>query len=191
MPTVWVFCCVRGAPRLAPLRRRSSTGRVGSSPRPPYPPPIYLSLSYLLCVYPSFVCVSIVCVRFVRGVRVGGVLGSLRSLRFKRPLVRAPLHPRVTTAVCTCMEKCRENPRFLCSRFPYALLPTTLLPKKRPHFSHWALAYGARSSSKSPKRWGQSGKGARCAPLGVFIGYGVTMIVNGYRCVVCRYVLRS
>lgn len=26
---------------------------------------------------------------------------------------------------------------------------------------------------QSPKRWGQSGKGARCAPLGLFIGYGV------------------
>ena len=62
--------------------------------------------------------------------------------------------------------------------------------KKRPRSSLWAFAFGARSSSKSPKRRGQSGKGARCAPLGLFIGYGAMMIGNGQRYRVCCYVLR-
>ena len=43
--------------------------------------------------------------------------------------------------------------------------PRTPLSQKRPHYSHWPFAFGTRSASKWPKRWGQSGKGARCAPL--------------------------
>lgn len=126
---------VRGAPRFAPLRRRSSTGRVGSSPRPPCPPPIILlTFSFLTlvrfwydmtCFMRRYVvgwvrCPSVsfrpprfrsdvgrppMCPApfpppslrhaFGRGARRGGLLGSLRSLRFKCPRVRAPSPSRL------------------------------------------------------------------------------------------------
>ena len=97
--------CFRGAPRSAPLRRRSSTGRVGSSPRPPCPPPCICSLccgvwcpSLVWCQASLFYSG-----RCGRVCPVGPLLGSLRSLRFKWALVGLSLPPRVvmrTARVC-------------------------------------------------------------------------------------------
>lgn len=52
------------------------------------------------------------------------------------------------------------------SHVPFPLPPSTPFPLKRPRYSHWPFAFGARSSSKRPKRRGQSGKSAHRALLG-------------------------
>lgn len=91
------FVCFRGAPRLAPLCRRSSTGRVGPAPGPPCPLPCICSLCCGVC------CLSFVCVqaslfysgRCGRGCPVGPLLASLRSVRFKWALVGLSLPSRV------------------------------------------------------------------------------------------------
>ena len=71
-PPRYVARVFRGAPRSAPLRRRSFSRRVGSSPRPPCPPPWFVCR--VLCVLLSvFLCVSIVCAWSV------AVLGAPRS----------------------------------------------------------------------------------------------------------------
>lgn len=51
------------------------------------------------------------------------------------------------------------------STFPFPLPPLPSLPKTPPPFPPCARGSAAGR--------GQSGKGARCAPLGLFIGYGV------------------
>lgn len=87
------FLLWRGAPRLAPLCRRSSTGRVGPAPGPPRPLPYLLCLCGCVCYQSLVWCRTyLICsARCGRGARVGGLLGSLCSLRFKWALVRAPL----------------------------------------------------------------------------------------------------
>lgn len=91
-PATWREC-LRGVPRLAPLRRRSSTGRVGSSPRPPRPPPDkYYLYSGVWC--PSFVwCRSyqFYSRRFGGGARVPSV--PFRPPRFGADVGRSPMSP--------------------------------------------------------------------------------------------------
>lgn len=141
-PPRYVARVFRGAPRLAPLCRRSSTGRVGPTPGPPCPLPFYcipvccrvlsgrLWCIHRVCVVgggargPSVVLrprlcradagcrpmcpvprlrPATACVRG-RGVRVGPLLGSLRSLRFKWALLRAPAPPRFAVACCARLQ---------------------------------------------------------------------------------------
>ena len=47
---------------------------------------------------------------------------------------------------------------------------------KAPPLFTLGLCLQHRRCNQSPKRRGQSGKGARCAPLGLFIGYGADTI---------------
>ena len=100
-PPRYVVRMFRGAPRLAPLRRRSFSRRVGSSPRPPCPPPVYVSPIWCVCA--SVCLVRWWCqyaVAFGRGARSGGILGSLCSLRFKCPRSPAPAPSRLAVGLC-------------------------------------------------------------------------------------------
>ena len=51
--------------------------------------------------------------------------------------------------------------------------PRTPLSQKRHHYSHWPIGGSTRSAINGPTRWWQSGKGARCAPLGLFTPTGL------------------
>lgn len=104
------FVCFRGAPRLAPLCRRSSTGRVGPAPGPPCPLPVYLSLCCVVWC-PSLVwCQASLFYsgRCGRVCPVGPLLGSLRSLRFKWALVGLSLPSRICMRIAyACLARSR------------------------------------------------------------------------------------
>lgn len=102
------FVCFRGAPRLAPLCRRSSTGRVGPAPGPPCPLPFYLSLCCVVWC-PSFVwCQASI---FYSGRCGGGARGPSVVLRPRlcradagcRPMCPAPRpRPPLASALGRC-----------------------------------------------------------------------------------------